>query len=422
MGLTRKRQRRHYVNAYSHDIAGSEVKTPKSPTQPSSTIVIQKYTATHQTPMTEPVTPSDSRPSSVTPGRARVARVACKACHTRRVKCDAAVGQPCWHCRTRGSECELIESKRGKYVKIKVTYGGGKTYDISRYVRRSNASSRQQRSSRRLQQTESPAPDQDGTPNNESIALMTPQSNEPTQAATDQQTSETDTNRHTQHTQPGLQQQPQSNLTQVKDRSFFLGDSSSLSYIVELICTPRGGVSEPVKVHYPIPASIVDKAAVPSRPQIEPLRLQDALTLPTKDISDRLVYIFFDLVHPPWPVVDRRSFIESYRAGKASPLLLHAMFLVTFIFCDESLIQDAGFSDRVAARKHHYLRAKTLYDVDHESDRDLLAASLHLMGFWWNGPDDQKDAWYWLGCATTYAQSLGLHRSYATNSFAPDKC
>ena len=46
----------------------------------------------------------------------RRARVACKACNARRVKCDAADGQPCWHCRTRQTPCELIESKRGKYV------------------------------------------------------------------------------------------------------------------------------------------------------------------------------------------------------------------------------------------------------------------------------------------------------------------
>lgn len=234
---------------------------------------------------------------------------------------------------------------------------------------------------------------------------MTPQSNEATEYSTQPQTSEA-------NGQPELQPQTQSNLSQVKDRSFFLGDSSSLSYIVELICTPRSGVSEPVKVHYPIPASIVDRAVAPSRPQIEPLRLQDALTLPSKHIMDRLIYTFFDTVHPPWPVVDRRLFLQSYKAGQASTLLLHAMFVVTYIFCEEDLIKDAGFSDRVAARKHHYLRAKTLYDVDHEPDRDLLAASLHLLGFWWNGPDDQKDTWFWLGCATSYAQSLGLHRSY----------
>ncbi|KAG8674249.1 hypothetical protein FPOAC1_000213 [Fusarium poae] len=97
------------------------------------------------------------------------------------------------------------------------------------------------------------------------------------------------------------------------------------------------------------------------------------------------------------------------------------MFLVAFIFCDEDLIRDAGFGDRVAARKYHYLRAKTLYDVDHETDGDILAASLHLLGFWWNGPDDQKDAWFWLGCATSYAQSLGLHRSTVASRLSPEK-
>ncbi|CZS75366.1 unnamed protein product [Fusarium graminearum] len=337
------------------------------------------------TPMTEPTNASDSRTSSVTPGRTRVARVACKACHARRVKCDAADSQPCWHCRTRGTECELIESKRGKYA------------------RRSNAQSRQRRSSRRVQQTESPAPDADGITSVESIAAATSQNDENEQ----HQIRESDTTQNT-------QQQPLPNLTQAKDRSFFLGDSSSLSYIIELICAPRSGISEPVKVHYPIPASIAERTVTPSRLQTEPLRLQDALTLPSREISDRLVYVFFDIVHPPWPVVDRKSFLQAYREDRASPLLLHAMFLVTFIFCDENLIQDAGFTDRAAARKYHYLRAKTLYDVDHETDRDILVASLHLLGFWWNGPDDQKDAWYWSGCATSYAQSLGLHRSFVT--------
>ncbi|OBS26278.1 hypothetical protein FPOA_00218 [Fusarium poae] len=344
--------------------------------------------------MTESSNPSDSRPSSVTSGRARVARVACKACHARRVKCDAADSQPCWHCRTRGSECELIESKRGKYV------------------RRSNVQLQQRRTSRRLQETQSPAPDR--ATSTESIAVATPQNNEAERIIESRQVVEPNVVQNP-------QQQPQPNPCQVKDRSFFLGDSSSLSYIIELICTPRSGVSEPVKVHYPIPASIVERAVAPSRLQTEPLRLQDALTLPSREISDRLVHLFFDIVHPPWPVVDRTSFLQLYRTGRASPLLLHAMFLVTFIFCDEDLIRDAGLGDRVAARKYHYLRAKTLYDVDHETDGDILAASLHLLGFWWNGPDDQKDAWFWSGCATSYAQSLGLHRSTVASRLSPEK-
>uniref|UniRef100_A0A0D2XBJ6 Xylanolytic transcriptional activator regulatory domain-containing protein n=1 Tax=Fusarium oxysporum (strain Fo5176) TaxID=660025 RepID=A0A0D2XBJ6_FUSOF len=187
----------------------------------------------------------------------------------------------------------------------------------------------------------------------DSIAVITPQSNENSQY---QEHSQPVPSNIAQNNEPGSQQQSLSG----NDKSYFLGDSSSLSYIVEMICSPRGGVSEPVKVHYPIPASIADRAIIPTRPQVEPLRVQDAFTMPPKEISDRLVYTFFEIIHPPYPVIDRRAFSELYRQGKASPMLLHAMFLVTFILCDEGLIQAAGFSDRTAARKHHYLRAKTL--------------------------------------------------------------
>ncbi|KAF4455580.1 hypothetical protein F53441_2104 [Fusarium austroafricanum] len=339
--------------------------------------------------MAEPTSRQNNARS--TPGRTRVARVACKACHARRVKCDASEGQPCWHCRTRDVACELIESKRGKYS------------------RRSNA---QQRVSRR-QQTQSPV-DRDETPNIDSIAVITPQSNETVQYPEQNQTAPLDLN-VSQNTGPSQPQTLSSN-----DRSFFLGDSSSLSYIVEMICSPKGGASEPVKVHYPIPASIADRAVMPTRPQVEPLSVQDALTLPTKEISDRLVRTYFEIIYPTYPIIDRRIFSEQYRKGEASPMLLHAMFLVTFILCDESLIQAAGFTDRVAARKYHYLRAKTLYDVDHETDRNILTASLLLMGFWWNGPDDQKDSWFWLGCATSCAQSLGMYRSSMASRLNPE--
>ncbi|QGI59557.1 hypothetical protein CEK26_001683 [Fusarium fujikuroi] len=340
---------------------------------------------------------SSARSPSAAPGRTRVARVACKACHARRVKCDAADGQPCWHCRTRDVICELIDSKRGKI---------GDSW-ACRYSRRSNA----QRMSRR-KQAQSPVDQHDTL--SDSIAVITPQSNENSQYQDQSQPVPPTIARDN---EPGSQQQSLSG----NDKSYFLGDSSSLSYIVEMICSPRGGVSEPVKVHYPIPASIADRAIIPTRPQVEPLSVRDALTMPPKEISDRLVYTFFEIIHPPYPVIDRRAFSELYRQGKASPMLLHAMFLVTFILCDESLIQAAGFSDRTAARKHHYLRAKTLYDVDHETDRNVLTAAIFLLGFWWNGPDDQKDSWFWLGCATSCAQSLGMYRSTVASRLSPEK-
>lgn len=61
---------------------------------------------------------SGNIPSSTPSPLLRRARVDCKACNARRVNCDAAEGQPCWHCRTRQTSCELIQSRRGKYVGV----------------------------------------------------------------------------------------------------------------------------------------------------------------------------------------------------------------------------------------------------------------------------------------------------------------
>ena len=64
--------------------------------------------------------PENPSNNSLSTPRVRRARVACKACNARRVKCDAADGQPCWHCQKRNTHCELIESRRGKYVVLKL--------------------------------------------------------------------------------------------------------------------------------------------------------------------------------------------------------------------------------------------------------------------------------------------------------------
>ena len=183
---------------------------------------------------------------------------------------------------------------------------------------------------------------------------------------------------------------------------------SSLSYIVEVAYQTQGGSSETLKVHYTIPASI----APIYKPRGEGVvSLHEALTMPARDVADQLIRAFYEIIHPAYPVFDRTKFTSMYLQGKASPLMLNAIFLLGFTVSSESLIQAAGYSDRAIARKTHYLRAKALYDADFEKDRMNVAASLLLLSFWWAGYQDQKDTCYWIGCAVLVAQSLRLHRS-----------
>ena len=195
----------------------------------------------------------------------------------------------------------------------------------------------------------------------------------------------------------------------------YFGDSShSLSYIIEVVYRPKGGSAEPLKVHYPIPAFIADRPSANHEPRIEELMaaLRDAFTMPSRDIADQLVRTFFNIIHPAYPVFDRTNFTRLYLQGRASPLVLQTIFLLGFTVGSETLVHDAGYTDRATARRTHYLRAKALYDADYENDPTITTAVLLLLGFWWSGPDDQKDPCYWIGCAVTVAQSLGMHRSY----------
>ncbi|PYI00841.1 hypothetical protein BO78DRAFT_30015 [Aspergillus sclerotiicarbonarius CBS 121057] len=286
---------------------------------------------------------SAESPSNLSTPLLRRARVACKACNARRVKCDAAEGQPCWHYRTRQTPCELIESRRGKYT------------------RKKRALPRDRRVSQRLRGAST-----EGAPDATATSTQSPQK----------------------------------------------GDPSCLSYIVEVGYRPSGGSTEPLQVHYPIPASIADRPPPDNRSRVEePVSLQDAFVMPAPEIADQLIRTFFDVVHPAYPVLDRKNFTRLYHQGQASPLVLHSIFLLGFTIGTESLVQAAGYSDRAVARKTHYLRAKALYDADYDTDPMNLTAALLLLGFWWAGPEDQKDSCYWVGCAAMLAQSMGMHLS-----------
>lgn len=138
--------------------------------------------------------------------------------------------------------------------------------------------------------------------------------------------------------------------------------------------------------------------------------------MPTGDVAEQLICAFFDIIHPTYPVFDRKNFTGLYHQAQAFPLVLQTIFMLGFTVGSESIVHSAGYGDRATARKSHYLRARVLYDADYEADRVNLVAVLLLLGFWWACYEEQKDTCYWVGCATTVAQSFGMHRSYVGHS------
>lgn len=145
---------------------------------------------------------------------------------------------------------------------------------------------------------------------------------------------------------------------------------------------------------------------------MEIVSLQEALTIPPRDVCDPLIQVFFKIMHPAYPVFDRIKFTQLYRIQEASPLVLHTMLLVAYTVGSDEVLHSVGCSDRASARRMHFMRAKTLYDADYDNDSLNTVACSLLFGFWWAGYDERKDIYYWVGCATVLAQCLGMHRSF----------
>lgn len=208
--------------------------------------------------------------------------------------------------------------------------------------------------------------------------------------------------------------------TTANGRSYYLGDSFSLSYLVRTVCRPPADEHDAVKMHYAVPPSVADHPITPCSTTVETTSpIGNAFFALERSVSDELVRLYFSCFHPGYPVLDREDFTNAYDRNKASLLLLHTIYFLALSICSEETLVKAGYTDRATAKRTHYLRAKALYDADHETDRTIVVAVLFLLGFWWAGPEDQKDTWHWLGSAISLAQTLGMHRSYGFHGPKP---
>ncbi|KAH8587666.1 fungal-specific transcription factor domain-containing protein [Bisporella sp. PMI_857] len=325
----------------------------------------------------------------------RRARVACKACNARRVKCDAGEKQPCWHCRMRRIDCELLESRRGRYPRRKPGLHESRQSHPAKQTSNNDAihgdtpSDTTRDSAISIPSNEAridELPRQSGRTHNHHMFVPETIHQSPLQEP------------HDSHSNPNVHGGP-------------ADEPSALSYVVELIYRPNGSSSKPLEVHHPIPASIADRTLPDDgNPLYGQISLDEAFIMPAQNVADQLVHTFFNQIHPAYPVFDREKFSQSYLLGQVSPLVLQTIFLLGFTVGNDEVVHAAGFKDRTTARKTCYLRAKALYDAGYESDRMNLVAVMLLLGFWWSGYDDQKDTCHWVGCAITLAQSLRMHR------------
>lgn len=142
--------------------------------------------------------------------------------------------------------------------------------------------------------------------------------------------------------------------------------------------------------------------------------------LPPKPCLIALVTVYFAMLEPYAPIIDRADFARQFDAGTCSLFLLYAMLATASLYVPGAVIDACGaFAGRAEAQAAFAARAALLYDFQVETDAlTLLQGSLLLTKVL---PEHQteKDSNYWFYNALRLATRLQLY-SRLHRSARPD--
>ncbi|KAK4941745.1 hypothetical protein LTR10_018349 [Elasticomyces elasticus] len=158
----------------------------------------------------------------------------------------------------------------------------------------------------------------------------------------------------------------------------------------------------------PLPASMGPE-------DVEYLLVKGALTLPEPDLLDACMRSYFQYAQPLFPILDPLKVLSIVKGNntdeKLSLLLLQALIFVGSTWVDVRLVRRLGFLSRKAFRRSVHQKLRLLYDADYEDDRICLVQTFVLWTFWFEGPNETKDAWHWIGVALSLSRTISLHQA-----------
>jgi hypothetical protein len=157
------------------------------------------------------------------------------------------------------------------------------------------------------------------------------------------------------------------------------------------------------------------------------------LDLPPSHVMAALIEAYFRIFHPFFPVVDKSQFLRSIRilehaAGvepsthhnlnpstpglghdqvNSSLLLLQAVLFIAVGVAPSQVVAAAGFQSRKQARHAYYLKARRLYDMDHEQDPTAAIQALLLISQYYPSITERKHTWH---CKLSPWLEIGIAR------------
>lgn len=124
-----------------------------------------------------------------------------------------------------------------------------------------------------------------------------------------------------------------------------------------------------------------------------------------------LIEVYFTVVHPFYPFINRRLFAEKFINNCVPPLLLNAVCFAACHHCEPAVFHRSGFGDRQEAKMAFYSEAKRLFDEDNEDDILVILQSAVLLSFYGGKPRRVWNNRSWLAIAVNIVEDMGGHRS-----------
>lgn len=197
----------------------------------------------------------------------------------------------------------------------------------------------------------------------------------------------------------------------------FVGESSPLSFLVQQLQESGHVTLHKISQAEPeLNGRISDKSSSVSSTQ------SVAGSLPSLALKEILT-VYFEIVHPFYPVVDWQWFSENYFNNDVPPLLLNAVCFVACYHCSTPLIFRLGYSSREKAKEAFYHEAKRLFDEDQEEDIVVVLQAVVLLSFYGGKARRVWNSRSWLAISITIAEEMGLYRATSRIKMnEADKC
>ncbi|CAH0025069.1 unnamed protein product [Clonostachys rhizophaga] len=353
-------------------------------------------------------------------------RKACAPCHTRKIKCDAAItGLPCGRCIARGCSNSCMRPLR---------------HPRARKFGRSNQE-KQQEGNQSQAINVNTANDSSGCTVNVD-ALSTPeyhfQHNSITpQAAQDAEpiTHEDQARMRTCHEISGggdlVSASAMTSPGQGRDTVEYRNGLNFISALGELVGGQKPRRLTRIMAH----DSILDSEDQSQQQQssgqspavsrlgaaeLALLELKGALSLPPKACCDQLLKLYFEICYVRTPIFNRVEFCRAYESDQSSLFLMNAVFANAAQYAPIDFIERCGFKSRSCAQRAFIARAILLYDLGHETVQLRLLQGSVVLGATVFSYTRDKDFRFWMHNASRLAVKMGLHLRDIEGEVDPD--